>query len=116
MDHLIEYTTADPCFGLLPVPGAGGQLWPQNALVTRHAGFGQTAFMIPSVPFPSFTPQVQDRLYPLIARFNMSIAPLGFTRAGIVLGWNHRFDGRRPGLGGIGQQSMDFPPIIAPSP
>ena len=113
MDHPIEYATPDPHFGLLPFPGAGGQLRPQNALVASHAGLSQAPFMIPSVPFPSFPSHVQDGLHPLVARFNMSIASLGDTLSRIALRRDDRFNRRRPGLGGISQQPMDFLPIIS---
>ena len=113
MDHPIEYTTSDARFGLLPFPGAGSQLRPQNALVASHAGLGQAPFMIPSVPFPSFPSHVQDGLHPLVARFNMPLASLGDTLSRIALRRDDRFNRRRPGLGGISQQPMDFPPIIS---
>ncbi len=108
MNHSIDYATSDARVGLLPFPGAGSQLRPQDALIAGHAGLGQTPFMISPVPFPSFSSQTQDGLHPLVARFNRSIASLGGAQVGIALGRNHRFDGGRPRRGWIGQGGFNF--------
>ena len=75
MNHSIEDTTSDARFDVLSFPASRLELRTEDDLVAKHPGFRQRSSMIAPFSFPSFPSLASDGLHPLVAGFDMPVAP-----------------------------------------